>query len=155
MIQLTRRDLEHAYDQVVSTSRAVRGYRERGQTIARNAISAAEVLAGAAASGLFAGRFGAPHLMLGGHAVPLDAAAALGLHTLAFFDMFGPYGEHIHNISNGILAQYVARWGVGYGTHLREQAGLPRIAGYQSPAMTEKRSPLTAAELAGIAAQAR
>lgn len=166
MIQLTRRDLEQAYDQVASASRFARGHRAQGERIARHAIQGVEVLAGAAASGFIAGRYGAPHLMIGGTALPLDAAAGAGLHALAFFGLFGNYDEHVHNFANGVLAQYVARWGVGYGTHLREKAGLPRVAGTgrgSAPmtgapapaAMRGGRGPLTAAELAAIAAHAR
>lgn len=172
MIQLTRRDLEEARDKVLSAQRIIGGYRSQGEKIAEKAIQSVEVLAGAAASGVVTGRFGAPHLKLGSQNLPLDLAGGVVLHGLAFFGMFGKYGDHVHNFSDGVMAQFFARWGVGYGTHLREKAGLPRIAGSgnttrqfpqqaqghaygrgQHPAPPQR--PLTEAELAGLASRMR
>lgn len=166
MIQLTRRDLEHAYDQVSNVHRVLKGHRTAGENIARHAMTGVEVLAGAAVSGIVAGRFGAPYLTVAGQNVPLDALAGVGLHALAFFGTFGNYGEHVHNFATGVLSQYVARWGVGYGSSMREKAGLPRVAGtseshaFAAPAAAPRmaspgRGPLTEAELAAIASRAR
>lgn len=171
MIQLTRRDLEEAYAKASDAHRIVSGYRTHGEKIAEHAIQSVEVLAGAAASGIVAGRFGAPHLKLGTQVMPLDLLGGVALHAAAFFGLFGKYGEHVHNFGDGVMAQYMARWGVGYGTHLREKAGLPRIAGASPqgvaqmseraaarrhiPPSSSRRAPLTEAELAGIASQAR
>lgn len=171
MIQLTRRDLEEAYQKASDAHRIVAGYRTQGEKIAEHAIQSVEVLAGAAAAGVAAGRFGAPHLKLGTQTIPLDLFGGVLLHGAAFFGLFGKYGEHVHNFSDGVMAQYMARWGVGYGTHLREKAGLPRVAGASPqgqaqmneraqarrhiPQPNANRRPLTEAELAGIASQSR
>lgn len=173
MIQLTRRDLEDAYAKVSSAHRTISGHASTGEKIAEAAIQTVEVFAGAAGMGVLVGRMGAPHVNLGGHTVPLDLAGGVGLHAAAFFGLFGRYGEHVHNLADGVMAQYATRWGVGYGTHLREKAGLPRIAGTSTGAAArplpwqanpqatahrrapQGRGPLTEAELAGIASQMR
>lgn len=169
MIQLTRRDLEEARDKVAFAQRIISGHRTEGEKIAEHAVQSVEVLAGAALSGVVAGRFGAPHLKLGNQNIPLDLLGGVTLHGLAFFGLFGKYGEHVHNLSDGVMAQYMARWGVGYGTHLREKAGLPRISGagntqtnvhrqmpaYVPPSRSQGRGPLTEAELAGMASRMR
>jgi len=129
MIQLTQRDLQHAYDQVSSAHRLISGHRSKGESIARNAVTALEVLAGTAVSGVVAGRFGAPYASIAGHTLPLDLAGGIALHGAAFFGLFGNYGDHIHNFATGVMSQYVTRASVAYGAHMREKAGLPRVSG--------------------------
>lgn len=127
MIRLTDRDLYDARSRVSSAHDLFRG-RSGGENI-KKGIQTLEVMAGAALSGIAAGRYGAPHLTIGSTNIPMDLVGGLAAHGLAMFGVLGSAGEHVHNVADGVMAQYVARWGVGFGATMRENAGLPRVSG--------------------------
>lgn len=43
--------------------------------------------------------------------VPADLLAGIGLHALAFLGAAGKYGEHAHNVADGLVAAYAYRAG--------------------------------------------
>lgn len=127
MLTITRRDIDDAYSAASAAHRHVQGLRGKGESVMGQVIQTVEVQAGALAIGVACGRYGALHLK--GSSVPLDMAAGVALHGAAFFGLFGRHGEHAHNLADGVLAAYTTKVGIGIGTKMRADKGLP-------PAMT-------------------
>lgn len=127
MLTITRRDIEDAYSAASAARDHVKGISSKGESVAGQLIQTIEVNAGALAVGVACGRYGALHLK--GSTIPLDLAAGVAIHGAAFFGLAGRYGEHAHNVADGVLAAYVTKFGIGLGTKMRADKGLP-------PAMT-------------------
>ena len=136
MIRLTEADLNDAYRRVTSARDMMKGHKGKGEKVAETALTAVEVLAGAGISGLIVGYTGGASVNIGGQNIPLDVVGGAGLHALAFFDVFGKYGSHVHNVANGVLAQYVARVAIHYGSQARDNkaAGTNAQGGNVTPA---------------------
>lgn len=122
-------------------------------------LRTAGVAAGAFAAGLAYGRYGDT---LDKSPVPIDLAVGLVGHTLAYFDVLGDWSERVHDVSDGFIAEFMSKMGIGYGTSLRAKHDPPlppvTIAGQPSTAGQEQRliaarmpSPLTEAEHAARA----
>lgn len=123
-LRISRRDVEDAYRYA---DRAISSARDMSLTSGTKGrlIQTGEVLAGAALVGTLSGRFGP--LKIKGAPVPLDLVAGVAGHLAAMFDLAGSYGEHVQNVSDGVLAAYVTKFAVGLGTKMREKAGEPPI----------------------------
>lgn len=109
---------------------AYRGLSGRGETLAGELTRAGEVglstFGFAYANGAFAAA-GKDHHEVAG--APTDLASALALHGLAFFGLFGRYGEHAHNIGTGALAAYLARLGTRLGVDARARRTTQKTSG--------------------------
>ncbi len=127
MLTITRRDIEDAYSAASAAHRHVQGIKGKGETTVGQIVQTIEVNAGAFGVGLACGRYGALHIQ--GSNVPLDLAGGVLGHLAGFFGLAGRYSEHLHNLSDGVLAAYTTKVGIGVGTQMRAKAGLP-------PAMT-------------------
>ncbi len=127
MLQITRRDIEDAYSAASAAHRHVQGIKGKGESVVGQLVQTVEVNAGALAVGVACGRYGALHLQ--GSTIPLDLAGGVALHGAAFFGLAGRYCEHVHNFADGVLAAYTTKFGIGLGTQMRADKGLP-------PAMT-------------------
>jgi len=127
MLTITRRDIEDAYSAASAAHRHVQGIKGKGESVAGSLVQTVEVNAGALAVGVACGRYGALHLQ--GSSIPLDLAGGVLIHGAAFFGLAGRYGEHAHNFADGVLAAYTTKFGIGLGTKMRADKGLP-------PAMT-------------------
>lgn len=127
MLTITRRDIEDAYSAASAAHRHVQGIKGKGESVVGSLLQTVEVNAGALAIGVACGRYGALHLQ--GSSIPLDLAGGVFLHGMAFFGLAGRYGEHLHNVADGVLAAFTTKAGIGIGTEMRSKAGLP-------PAMT-------------------
>jgi hypothetical protein len=163
MLNITRRDLDEAYTSMRDAHSYIQRYRQGGERVTGQLVQTLEVGAGALAVGVASGRFGA--LNIAGSPIPLDLAGGILGHALGFFGLAGKYGEHLHNFSDGVLAGYLTKWGIGFGTELRRKAGQPPvmtvagtedIIGYAPAAqMGCGAEPLTEAELASLAHSVR
>jgi len=166
MLTITRRDIEDAYSAASAARDHVRGISAKGESVAGTLMKTVTVNAGALAVGVACGRYGALHLK--GSTIPLDLAGGVLLHGAAFFGIAGRYGEHAHNFADGVLAAYTTKHGIGMGTKMRADKGLPpamTVSGIDSEAprmgydiphhvgngLHVGNEPLTEAELAGMA----
>lgn len=176
--KISRRDVDAAYSYANRHMGRLRDPDKSEKSVLGRLLQTGEVIAGAAAVGVASGRFGP--LNLPNTAVPLDAVGGVGGHLLAFW-LDGPASSHIHNLSNGVLAGYFAKVGVGWGAKLRTKAGLSPFAlqdvtGQEPMLLAEPQvdiigrsvrpnvgaapqarsvAPLTEAELAALAQQVR
>ncbi len=135
MLTITRRDIEDAYSAASAAHRHVQGIKGKGESVVGQLVQTVEVQAGALAVGVACGRYGALHIQ--GSTIPLDLAAGVVIHGAAFFGLAGRYGEHAHNIADGVLAGYTTKFGIGLGTKMRTDKGLPpamTVSGIDEPA---------------------
>jgi len=167
MLTITRRDIEDAYSAASAARDHVRGIQGKGETTVGHLVQTIEVNAGALAVGVACGRYGALHLQ--GSTIPLDLAGGVLGHLAGFFGLAGKYSEHVHNFSDGVLAAYTTKFGIGLGTKMRADKGLPpamtvsgdgpRMGSTQEPqqvgvgtnGLHVGEAPLTEAELAAMA----
>lgn len=127
MLTITRRDIEDAYSAASAARDHIKGISNKGESTVGQLVQTIEVNAGALAVGVACGRYGALHLQ--GSSIPLDLAGGVLGHLAGFFGLAGRHSEHLHNFSDGVLAAYTTKFGIGLGTKMRADKGLP-------PAMT-------------------
>lgn len=163
MLNITRRDIDEAYASMRDAHSYIQRYKGQGETAVGQLTQTLGVSAGALGVGILSGRFGALHIA--GSKIPLDLAGGIIGHGLAFFGLAGKYGEHLHNFSDGVMAGWITKWGVGLGAKMAVDAGKappPVTAGVHhqqlgaSPAGNAgnagpRKAPLTEAELTGMA----
>ena len=118
-MRMTRRDLDRYSSSVRRMQRDAERDQARKESYMGQLTQTAEIGAGALASGVLSGRFGA--LSLG--PIPLDLLAGLGLHALGFSGMLGNLSDDAHNVGDGMLAAYLVKLGAGLGTEWRLRAG--------------------------------
>jgi hypothetical protein len=122
-INISRRDIQSAYDYAnrgLSHARDPNGG-QAGRALGK-VLDAGVTAAGALGVGVASGRFGP--LTVG--PVPLDLAGAVGGHLVAFWleaDRPSEIANQVHNLSNGVLAGYLTKLGIGLGTRMRMNAG--------------------------------
>lgn len=121
-LHITRRDIEEAHRYARDSVGRLQSSRQSAG-VGGKVVRSAEVLAGAAGVGILSGYFGP--LMLGNTPVPLDLAAGVAGHLLAFTGLAGSFSDHLHNVSDGIMAGYAMKFGVGYGKSLAQKSGRP------------------------------
>jgi hypothetical protein len=122
-LHITRRDIEDAHRYARDAVGRVGASRGPGAVMGR-VTRTAEVAAGAVGVGIASGYFGP--LNIAGSPVPLDLAAGVATHLLAFAGIFGDgVGGHLHNLADGMVAGYMTKFGVGYGKSLAQKAGRP------------------------------
>lgn len=162
MLNITRRDLDEAYGSMRDAHSYIQRYKSQGESVTGQLVKTLLTGAGAVSVGVASGRLGALHL--NGSSIPLDLAGGVLGHLGAFFGLAGKYSEHLHDFSNGVLAGYLTKWGIGFGTEMRRQAGLPPVmtvvAGSEpgrlpSAAVGAGAQPLTEAELTAMAHSVR
>jgi hypothetical protein len=89
--------------------------KEKGEEAMAHGLQLAEVAGASAAAGYANAKFGTNgELLVKG--VPADLLGGIGLHALAFLGAAGKYGEHAHNLGDGLIAAYAYRAGVHAGT---------------------------------------
>lgn len=129
-------------------------------------VDATEIAAGAALTGLLAGRLN--HWNIPNTPLPIGLTIGVVLHALDFFNA-GPAwsGRHFSNLGNGAIASWATLVGAGYGQQMLAKAGTPPnlAAGVGCPPIARPptlpqpsinghskipRKPLTEAELAGM-----
>jgi len=116
---ITGRDIARAHGMVKSAQAKLERHQARGEHMVGQASQSLEVVSGALAAGVLAGRYGT--IALG--PVPVDLAAGLAGHILGFAGVAGKYAEHLHNFSDGFLASWAVKMGVGLGTTWRIKSG--------------------------------
>lgn len=119
--------------------------KEKTEEMTGQVVQVVEVGAAAFGFGVIKGRWGAVEVV----GVPVDLAAGVALHVLAFTGIAGKYGEHMHSLANGALAVWAGQMGTGVGAKLLDKANAPKAtaqgefgfsqpgqfaAGYGSPA---------------------
>lgn len=134
--RITRRDV----DDLDASLKESREYlRDQAKTtdgpkgLFAGSLRTAGVATGALAAGLAYGRYGDT---LDRSPVPIDLAVGLVGHTLAYFDVLGDWSERVHDLSDGFIASFATKMGIGYGTSLRARHDPPlppvTIAGRQA-----------------------
>jgi hypothetical protein len=119
---LSRRDVGELYPSLRDQYKYLESRRDPADKkgVAEHLVQTGEVAAGAAGVGLIAGRLGSASL--GNTGIPIGLAlGALG-HAAAFFGVTGRFSDHIHNLSDGAIAGWVALWGAAQGGQMRQQA---------------------------------
>lgn len=121
---------EEAIDKVVSQlnraeSKLEKQEREKKEVIDM-AVNAVEIGGAAFLTALANARYGnsddGTYFQIAG--MPVDLFAAVGGHLVGYFDLAGKkYNDHIHSLSNGILAAYGARMGTQIGKQSRAPGG--------------------------------
>lgn len=146
MLNITRRDLEHAFAYANSLH-------SRGQSVAKHGEYVVGTVACQAESGIAAFGYG----MLEGRVGPVkigpvsaDLLAALLLHGAGFLGVTGKMSGHAHNFAQGLADGYLHRLGIGIGTEMGKKAGRAphQISGAQ-------RSSIVGAARANIVGAAR
>jgi hypothetical protein len=167
---MSRRDIERLHDSMRDSHAYIQSARDGGGSSGKSTtgkvLETLEVGAGAVGVGVLAGRL--QTTSIGSTGVPLGLALGFAGHAAAFFDLAGKYGEHLHNVSNGAIAGWLAMWGAGQGMQMRQKANLPlgpitagnnALAGVAAPralhAPSPASRPLTEQELAVLAARMR
>lgn len=110
-MNITRRDLEHAWDVATSVHRDLSGHKGMIKATAGAVATQAESGLAAFGYGYVEGKYGP--VKVG----PLDAdfLAALVLHGIGISGFAGEYGGHLNNFATGLLDGYLHRLGVGMG----------------------------------------
>lgn len=119
VMAISRRDIDRAHSAVARMQRDAERSQAMKETYVGQLTQSLEIGAGALASGMLSGRFGA--LSVG--PIPLDLLSALGLHALGFAGLLGKYSDDAHNVGDGMLAAYLVKLGAGLGTTMRISAG--------------------------------
>ncbi len=125
-LRFTRRDTDSIYDTMRDTERMLSRDPDRMSGHAGRAIAAGETFLASVAVGVVSARLGTANIP--GTSIP--AAPILGIlgHVAGTFHQKlripEKAVEHLHNVSNGLIAGWGALWGLGLGAGLRERAGL-------------------------------
>jgi hypothetical protein len=119
MLNISRRDLEHAFAYANSLH-------SRGQSVAKHGEYVVGTVACQAESGLASfgygvieGRYGPVKI----GPVSADLLAALLLHGAGFLGVTGKMSGHAHNFAQGLADGYLQRLGIGIGTTMGQKAG--------------------------------
>lgn len=119
MLNISRRDLEHAFAYANSLH-------SRGQSVAKHGEYVVGTVACQAESGLAAFGYG----VLEGRVGPVkigpisaDLLAAVLLHGAGFLGVTGKISGHAHNFAQGLADGYLHRLGIGLGTTMGQKAG--------------------------------
>lgn len=86
--------------------------KEKGEEAMAHGLQLAEVAGASGLAGYANAKFGGATGELQFKGVPADLLGGIGLHALAFLGAAGKYGEHAHNIGDGLIAAYAYRAGV-------------------------------------------
>lgn len=121
---ITRRDVEDLYSRMRDSHEFIESRRDAGmKEKTSRAIQSVETAAGAAGVGVLAGRLGTTSI--GNTAIPLGLALGFAGHAAAFFGLTGVATPHVQSLADGAIAGWIALWGAGQGTQMRQKAGLP------------------------------
>lgn len=101
------------------------------------ALQAVEVSGTAFGLAYARGRFGTEsddgHLELAVLGMPVGLLSGIAGHAVAFMGIAGEYSEHVHNVSDGCLAEYSVQQGQNIGLRQRIAAGEVDGATYEGP----------------------
>jgi len=114
--QINRQQVADALGKAQRLVARARNITEKSEETIGQVIQSAEINGTAFAAGVVKGRFGAIEVV----GVPADLGAAVAGHALAFFGG-GKYKEHIHNVSDGVLASYMTALGAGIGARMAQE----------------------------------
>lgn len=125
-MNITRRDLEHAWNTAQSVHRRLSGHKGMIEAGASAFTTQAESGLAAFGYGVLEGRHGPVKI----GPVSADLLAAAVLHGVGVFGLAGEYGGHLSNFANGLLDGYLHRMGIGLGASMAQKAGraLPSVA---------------------------
>ena len=119
MANITAEHLHHMAKRHHATMQKVVVIQDRVAAITKRSVSSLEVGAGAWLGGLLEGRTGG--MSLG--PVPLNLAAGLALVAGGAVISAGraaPYGDHLHDLGNGLIGSYLAGAGYAFGKRWKE-----------------------------------
>lgn len=170
-IQITRRDIESAIEQIGLVRGQASAHSSKGEYVAGTLASQAESGLAAFGYGCLEGAYGPVRIMN----VHADLAAALALHAAGIFGLFGKHAGHAHNFAQGLADGYLARLGMGTGAkYANDKSGRPfqatsgpsfQVSGTRDPRRPrmngaaaisgERPRPMTTAEIAAAAQQIR
>lgn len=102
-------------------ARAAKAREETTAAVAQ-ALQAVEVSGTAFGLAYARGRFGDEEGELAVMGMPVGLLAGIGGHAVAFLGIAGEYSEHIHNISDGALAEYAVQQGQSIGMQHKIEA---------------------------------
>lgn len=123
---ITRRDVDSLYGSMRDAHGYIQSQRDNGKSrtkdIGGRLLKAGEVAAGAATVGLLVGRLN--HWNIPNTPIPVGLAIGAAGHLIDFFGVAGDYGAHVANFADGAFASWATMLGAGYGTQMRQKAGL-------------------------------
>ena len=86
--------------------------KEKSETQIGEAIKLAEVAGAAGAAGYVNAKYGGAAGELQVQGAPADLALGIAGTLAAFMGLAGRHSEHVHNLSNGLIAAYAYRAGM-------------------------------------------
>ncbi len=119
MLNITRRDLEHAFAYANSVHSRGQSLAKHGEYVVGTVACQAESGLASFGYGVLEGRYGPVKI----GPVSADLAAAVLLHGAGFLGITGKMSGHAHNFAQGLADGYLQRLGIGIGTSLGVKAG--------------------------------
>lgn len=119
MLNITRRDLEHAFAYANSLHTRGQSVAKHGEYVVGTVACQAESGLASFGYGVLEGRYGPVKV----GPVSADLLAALLLHGAGFLGVTGKMSGHAHNFAQGLADGYLQRLGIGIGTSMGQKAG--------------------------------
>jgi hypothetical protein len=125
-MRLTRRDTDSIYGTMHDAQRMLSRDPETSSGETHPLFATGETFLAAVGVGALSARLGTANIP--GTSIPLAPVVGIVGHVAAVFhrEIGIPKKavEHMHNVSNGLIAGWGALWGMGIGAGMRERAGL-------------------------------
>lgn len=107
--------LTKAQKHIDSLEKRIERAKEKGEEAMAQGLQLAEIAGASALAGYMNTKMGeGGELQFKG--IPADLLAGIGLHAVAFLGVAGKYGEHAHNLADGLIAAYAYRAGAHAAT---------------------------------------
>lgn len=119
MANVTKGQLAAFADKAKRLHERAKSLREKAESSMEQVVGTIEVFAGAFGMGVLNGRMGGVEIA----GVPLDLGIGVLGNVLGHLGVAGKASSHVHNLSNGALASYATRLGLGIGKRME---GAPR-----------------------------
>ena len=125
-MRLTRRDTDSIYGTMHDAQRMLARDPDTSVGRTHRLFATGETFLAAVGVGALSARFGTANIP--GTSIPFAPVVGIAGHVAAVFHreigIPDKAVEHMHNVSNGLIAGWGALWGMGVGAGMREKAGL-------------------------------
>lgn len=125
---LTSASVKTLYSKLQNAQGRLASVKEKAIETAGHALQAAEVGGTAFGMAYSNERFGNGELKIMG--IPADLGAGVLLHGVALLGGLGKYGEHGHNVADGLIASFAVRKGAAMGAQARTSSGFQPAAAF-------------------------
>ena len=122
---ISKGDIIKMQKRITSLQSRAKNAMAQAEGIMESVVTTVEVGASAFGLGIVQGRYGPRDIM----GVPVDLAAAVGLHGLALMGVGGEMTGHMQNFGNGALASYLNTVGRGLGIGMAQETPAAESSG--------------------------